>query len=509
MRNRTNLQTVSVGFMLLLVAGIVVLSTSAQNTAQESSLGIDEAESARPAGVYLECADLITPEKVGREEFERYDLAEKLRNGGFTREEHKGYIVCSHGRPQSEDELLGLPAQFGYLHSDMYYMFDGQDGELALTRVSVERSPALPTPTPVPTFEEINSILGEGADVTTVCFDDEIPIFETAGENPKQWTVWDLLSGGGCAVEMSSSICWDCGPDQEWRWLVPTPAVQGGEAATETGGEAGMACIDARTAVLIGDQELEQVDAEELDYDRCGLQLGGGQVCWHCTKASAQDVAGTAPSATEVPPQEATTQIDPRVADPQCADYMKPELIGFEAWEKYGIADLLRDGQFDRYLGEVSDIIVCSAHRMVDGARVVSDGLYYWFDLHTGELVMERIHWREDLPDRLPALVISQEVAESLVEGEVTYSRLAFLPPDAMLFEVDRATSRRPYWLVSSTVVSSGISYASVNDVLPGADGSQSEAEETTSAESFELKTPWVFVIDALTGAIVGEYCPC
>jgi hypothetical protein len=116
---------------------------------------------------------------------------------------------------------------------------------------------------------------------------------------------------------------------------------------------------------------------------------------------------------------------------------------------------------------------------MIDGALVSGDELYYMFDIESGELLRKRIHWREDLPERLPPLLISQQEAEAMVEGEVGGSYLTILSPDHMLFESDKSYFQDPCWLVSSR-----------------------ERDDN-------LDITWVTVINAITGEVVGRYCPC
>jgi hypothetical protein len=378
-------------------------------------------------------------------------MAEKLQNNEFVAQETRGYIVCSHGQQRHDGQLFQFLA-------DIYFMFAREDGNLAVIRLEWESDRPVPTPTPRPTP-------AEDPDALTVCIDIETPIIETGGENPKQWNIPGIMWSLPCGREMGSSICWDCDEDLAWRWLVPVPSGQEPEAGPGGERSGGRACIDARTAVQISGQELEEGDASRLASGQCDLELGGGQVCWHCREVQPEPTPSPAP----------TARVD---KGPRCIDYLTPEAIGHEAWERYGIADKLQSHRFQERMCKSADCIICYCGRIIDEAVVYGDELYYRFDIESGELLMERIHWREDLPDHLPSPLINQQEAEAMVDGEVDSSHLAILSPDHMLFESTEPSFQDPCWFVSST-------------------------------DKGEINIPRVTVINAMTGEVLGHYCPC
>jgi|GEM_PF-2312228 len=460
MRERTTLgQFAGLCILLLSVTGFTALGTTATPPSHASALaGLEITE--------IDCADLVTAMAVGEEQFERYGLAEKLQNGRFAPYEFMDYIVCSTGAPDYIEDIL-------WLFADMYYVFDRGSGELAVTYVEWGGPPAEPSPTP--THEPIPDISGavdDDSQTTTVCIDATTPILEIGDDDPEQFDFWGLLGGPPCGLEMSGSICLDCGEDVVWRWLVPTPSGQEQEPDSSLEGRGGRTCFDPHMAARITGQELDEDDAGRLARGLCNLQFGpGDQVCWQCL----EDVPEPLPEPTPTPVPKERVQ-----KDPICSDYLTPEVVGPGAWEKYGIADKLRTNEIQRHLSESLGRIVCYGHREVDGAVIAGDELYYAFDIESGRLVNERIHWREDLPEQLPPLRISREEAEAMVEGEVTSSTLVVLNPDQMLFETDVMSSfRDPCWMVHS------------------------------SEQAGDLDIPRITVINAITGEILGRYCPC
>ena len=104
------------------------------------------------------------------------------------------------------------------------------------------------------------------------------------------------------------------------------------------------------------------------------------------------------------------------------------------------------DKQFDRY--EIGDKIVYFHQRMIDDATVEGDYIRYQFDRHTKELLNKGIHWRDDLTEHLPA-VISQEHAESLLIGEVRFSKLYIISPESYVFPI-KPTPKNPCWVVTT-----------------------------------------------------------
>jgi hypothetical protein len=222
--------------------------------------------------------------------------------------------------------------------------------------------------------------------------DADTPLVEIAGENPEQWTLWDLLSSSQCAVEMTGPICWDCGEDVVWRWLVPLPEGREPEASSGTESGGSRACLEAEMAAYISGQELDEEGARLLAGDQCELQLGGGQICWFFGEV------GSEPSPSPPPAQDeaAATPGETAETEPQCSDYITAETIGEDEWQKYRIGEALRSGRLQRHLSPSTGHIVCYGDRSVDGILVGGDELYYMFDLESGQLLRKRIQ-RQDI----------------------------------------------------------------------------------------------------------------
>jgi hypothetical protein len=223
-------------------------------------------------------------------------------------------------------------------------------------------------------------------------------------------------------------------------------------------------CIDVRTAVEVLAEDPEGAPTDVPPPDHCGLEMGGDGLCWVCV----EDLPEPTPS--PVPAVSVSKE-------PVCRDYLTPDKIGDEEWNKYQIDRVLRSGHFQRHLSTDPGRIVCDADRVIDGVQVRGDELYYMFDIESGELLRRRIHWTEGLPEQLPPLRINQAEAEAMVKGEVGSSYLFILSPDDMFFESDQPDPHDPCWFVSSR-------------------------------HGGEFNIPYVTVINAVTGEVVVQDAP-
>jgi len=161
--------------------------------------------------------------------------------------------------------------------TNTYFLFDEQTGELVVTHTEREYTLAEHTPAPGFTQPPSEAVPAGESDTITVCISASMPIIEVGGENPAQWSIMDIISSGQCSVQMSSEICWDCGGDPPWRWLVPALAGQKPNATANGRGGSGMTCIDATTAAQLGAQPLGEWDASRLTGRTCDFALGRGQ----------------------------------------------------------------------------------------------------------------------------------------------------------------------------------------------------------------------------------------
>jgi hypothetical protein len=86
---------------------------------------------------------------------------------------------------------------------------------------------------------------------------------------------------------------------------------------------------------------------------------------------------------------------------------------------------------------------------MIGEAAVEKDYIVYQFDKDTNELLARKTHWREGLPEGLPEEMISREQAESMIDGEVLFSRLYYISPESDVFPIEPAP-QDPCWVVRS-----------------------------------------------------------
>jgi len=120
-----------------------------------------------------------------------------------------------------------------------------------------------------------------------------------------------------------------------------------------------------------------------------------------------------------------------------------------EQWDITCEDDLLQkletsDIEFEKREG--TDNIIYWHLRMIDEASVEFDYIRYVFDENTKKLIEKDVHWRDDLPEHLPP-IISREEAESMVEGEIQYSKLYYISPESVVFPIE-PTPKNPCWIV-------------------------------------------------------------
>ncbi len=155
----------------------------------------------------------------------------------------------------------------------------------------------------------------------------------------------------------------------------------------------------------------------------------------------------------EVVPDSASESEDVSASQTSLRTYgihelLTPEKIGHEEFERHGIADMIAAGKFSKH--EIGDRIVCFHQRRVGAAIVEKDFLNYQFDRHTGEFIERNGGWRDDLPETLPAdmLTLEEALAESdAVRGEVLSGTLYFISPDSSVFPLDPAPEN-PCWAI-------------------------------------------------------------
>ena len=97
------------------------------------------------------------------------------------------------------------------------------------------------------------------------------------------------------------------------------------------------------------------------------------------------------------------------------------------------------------YEGMDSDVYW--GERLIDGAVVLQDEVYYRFNKATAELIEQRFRWWTGLPSHLPS-IITQTQAEAMGSGVIRHSHLYYIPQDSEIFSLDEPTMN-PCWVVN------------------------------------------------------------
>lgn len=119
--------------------------------------------------------------------------------------------------------------------------------------------------------------------------------------------------------------------------------------------------------------------------------------------------------------------------------------------------------------------------RKIDGAVVELDHIVYIFNKETGEFFDKDVHWRDDLPDKLPP-IISEE--EAMAIGGGTRAYLLYIDPESSVSLVE-PTPENPCWEVAV----------------------YEEFLDPVTNETVSFNTD-IVVVDAVTGEILGHGVP-
>jgi hypothetical protein len=143
------------------------------------------------------------------------------------------------------------------------------------------------------------------------------------------------------------------------------------------------------------------------------------------------------------------------------------------------------DRVFEKF--ESGDLLVYYHLRKIDQATVEKDFIVYHFDGATEELLAVKSHWREDLPEHLPAGLLSREAAEDLAGGEVLRSSLYVISPESDVFPLD-PTPENPCWVVRH-LIEGGLAVTVIDAVAGVVLGNG----VPPPYEGFSLSGPWEF----------------
>ena len=116
---------------------------------------------------------------------------------------------------------------------------------------------------------------------------------------------------------------------------------------------------------------------------------------------------------------------------------------------------------------EIGEKKVYYYQRMLNGAIVEKDQTVYQFDKNTKELLAKKVRRRDDLPEWLPEIKVTKEQAESMVSGNVLFSKLYIISPESDVFPIE-PTPKNPCWAVRSVNVNDGYMLVTVIDAVDG-----------------------------------------
>ena len=151
----------------------------------------------------------------------------------------------------------------------------------------------------------------------------------------------------------------------------------------------------------------------------------------------------------------------------------------------------------------IGDMTVYWHQRMIDDAIVEGDYIVYQFDKKTKELIDKRTHWRSGLPEHVTP-VITKEEAESMVKGEVQFTKLYIISPDSVVFPIE-PTPENPCWVVRS--VDNGSMVVTVIDAMDGKIlGYGLPPPYTGFSFSGPTSYPWGTDPDTCSGAWTAHY---
>ncbi len=130
--------------------------------------------------------------------------------------------------------------------------------------------------------------------------------------------------------------------------------------------------------------------------------------------------------------------------------FLSSFLYGFSLAAPLNLLEKYETGNKQFKEVQIGNKIVYYYLRKIGDATVEKDYIVYQFDKNTKELIVKKTHWRDDLPEKLPEIRITKDQAESIVKGEVLFSKLYIISPESDAFPIV-PTPENPCWAVRST----------------------------------------------------------
>lgn len=142
------------------------------------------------------------------------------------------------------------------------------------------------------------------------------------------------------------------------------------------------------------------------------------------------------------------------------------EEYGYKAYPTVRHAMLKEyEPEYEKFRGiQIGDRIVYFRQRTIGDAIVQEDQIVYHFDKHTRGLLDVKVHWRDDLPAKLPKIMSKKDV-EAMVEGRIRFSQLFYIAPDSYVFPIKPAP-KNPCWIIES--INDNIVKVTVIDAVEG-----------------------------------------
>ncbi len=113
---------------------------------------------------------------------------------------------------------------------------------------------------------------------------------------------------------------------------------------------------------------------------------------------------------------------------------------------------------------EIGNNIVYFYEREINGITIEKDLTIYKFNKYNGKFLEKKSKSRSDLTE-LPEIKITKEQAESLVKGQIEFSKLYLISPESDVFPI-KPTPTNPSWVVTST--DNGEKIITVIDAITG-----------------------------------------
>ena len=172
-----------------------------------------------------------------------------------------------------------------------------------------------------------------------------------------------------------------------------------------------------------------------------------------------------------------------------CSAYITPQTVGWVLWDHYDLAARLEN---DSLVSMCSfGRLDCLTSHWVDSVEVSGDVLHFSIDMASHEINFWQARWREDLPESIPAAVLSNVEAMSRFQGRLLYPLQMYVisPEDSPMHYAEDVSS--PY----------------ASDVPVNKDSYYRPSWCAASEEGPDWNTVCYTCIDAVSGEVSKRSC--